>query len=167
MTVFDEDAVYSLSEKLGAVLREHCATLAAAESCTGGWVCQAVTDVAGSSAWFDRGFVTYTNEAKQDMLGVRGSVLIEHGAVSEATVKAMAAGALRNSHADCALAVSGIAGPAGAVPGKPVGTVWFAWQRRDGECVTRREQFNGDRRAVRIQAVAVALQGVLELYGKP
>jgi len=162
--MINENEIHRLAEAVGTVLLKSAATLAAAESCTGGWVCQAVTDIAGSSAWFDRGFVTYTNEAKREMLEVPESVLAEHGAVSEATVRAMAAGALGHSRADCALAVSGIAGPTGATPGKPVGTVWFAWQRRGGECVTRREQFDGDRRTVRIQAVATALRGVLALY---
>ena len=162
--MIQESELYKLAAELGGLLLQRGVKLAAAESCTGGWICQAVTDVAGSSAWFDRGFITYTNEAKQEMLGVPEAVLIEHGAVSEATVRAMAAGALRNSRADCAVAVSGIAGPTGAVPGKPVGTVWFAWAKRDGECVARREQFDGDRRAVRRQAVAVALQDILALY---
>ncbi len=162
----EEHKLYALAGRLGAVLRKHRQTLAAAESCTGGWVSQAVTDIAGSSAWFDRGFVTYTNAAKQELLDVPEAVLAGHGAVSEETVRAMVTGVLRHSPADCALAVSGIAGPSGATPGKPVGTVWFAWQRRGGECLTRREQFDGDRRSVRSQAVAVALQGVLELYGE-
>lgn len=161
----EENPIHALAERVGAVLRERGQTLAAAESCTGGWVSQAVTDIAGSSAWFDRGFVTYTNEAKQELLDVPAAVLAEHGAVSAETVRAMVAGVLRHSQADCALAVSGIAGPTGATPGKPVGTVWFAWQKRGGECLARREQFDGDRRAVRGQAVATALQGVLELYG--
>ncbi len=161
----EENELYALAERLGMALRDRGHMLTAAESCTGGWVCQAVTDVAGSSAWFDRGFVTYTNEAKRDLLAVPEAVLNEHGAVSEETVRAMAAGALSNSRADCAVAISGIAGPGGATPGKPVGTVWFAWQERDGECVVRRMQFGGNRRAVRIQAVAAALRGLLELYG--
>jgi len=161
----EDDELYALAGRVGAVLRERGQRLAAAESCTGGWVCQAVTDIAGSSAWFDRGFVTYTNAAKQALLGVPAAVLAGQGAVSEATVRAMVAGVLRNSEADCALAVSGIAGPTGATAAKPVGTVWFAWQTRDGACLTRREQFDGDRRAVRRQAVAAALQGVLALYG--
>ena len=160
-----DDEIYSLARQLGLILSRYGHKLAAAESCTGGWVCQAVTDVPGSSAWFDRGFVTYTDLAKQELLGVSESVLTTHGAVSLETVVAMAVGALRNSHADCVLAVSGIAGPTGATPGKPVGTVWFAWQRRDGVCATARKQFDGDRRAVRRQAVAVALQGILDIYG--
>ena len=160
-----EDEIYKLAGQVGTILHLRRQKLAAAESCTGGWVCQAVTDVPGSSAWFDRGFVTYTDLAKQELLGVPESALTTHGAVSLETVVAMAAGALRNSQADCVLAVSGIAGPTGATPGKPVGTVWFAWQRRDGVCVTERRQFDGDRRSVRRQAVAVALQGVLDIYG--
>jgi nicotinamide-nucleotide amidase len=163
--VAGEDELYTLAEQIGTVLRKQGDKLAAAESCTGGWVCQAVTDVAGSSAWFDCGFVTYTNTAKQQLLGVPESVLAAYGAVSEETVCAMAAGTLHHSQADCAVAVSGIAGPTGAVPGKPVGTVWFAWQQREGRCATRRIQFDGDRRSVRRQAVAVALQGILEMYG--
>jgi len=161
----EDHPIHALAERLGEALRERGQTLAAAESCTGGWICQAVTDIAGSSAWFDRGFVTYSNEAKQELLDVPAAVLAEHGAVSAETVRAMVAGVLRHSQADCALAVSGIAGPAGAAPGKPVGTVWFAWQQRGGECLTHRAQFDGDRRSVRGQAVATALRGVLELYG--
>jgi nicotinamide-nucleotide amidase len=160
----DDNEIQMLAFRVGAALRERSLYLAAAESCTGGWVCQAVTDIAGSSAWFERGFVTYTNTAKQDMLGVPSAVLDEHGAVSAATVRAMVDGVLSHSPADCALAVSGISGPTGATPGKPVGTVWFAWLRRGGDYVTRREQFDGDRRAVRQQAVTVALQGILNLF---
>jgi nicotinamide-nucleotide amidase len=165
MTMDGEGGLDALAGQIGTVLGKHGHKLAAAESCTGGWVCQAVTGVAGSSAWFDCGFVTYSNSAKQRLLGVPESVLADFGAVSEETVRAMAAGALRNSPADCVVAVSGIAGPTGATPGKPVGTVWFAWQRREGRCATRRMQFDGDRRSVRGQAVAVALQGILEMYG--
>lgn len=157
--------IAALAAQLGARLGALGQVLATAESCTGGWVSQAVTEVAGSSAWFDRGFVTYTNAAKQELLDVPAAVLAAHGAVSAETVRAMAAGALRHSHADCAVAISGIAGPTGAVPGKPVGTVWMAWQRRGGECVTHRAQFDGDRRTVRGLAVAAALQGILDLYG--
>jgi len=158
-----DEGLYRLAERLGAALKARGQTLAVAESCTGGWVCQCVTEVAGSSAWFDRGFVTYSNEAKQASLGVSASLLAAHGAVSEAVVLAMAQGALRASRADCGVAVSGIAGPGGAVPGKPVGTVWFAWCMRDGACLTRHECFAGDRQAVRRQAVAFALEGLLGL----
>jgi len=158
------EELYSLAESVGSLLLRRGHMLAAAESCTGGWVCQCITDVPGSSAWFDRGFVTYSNGAKREMLGVAESILNTYGAVSEETVRAMAAGALQHSPADCALAVSGIAGPGGATPGKPIGMVWFAWQRRDGECVTRLAQFDGDRRTVRREAVAAALRGVVEIY---
>ncbi|MDD5035875.1 MAG: nicotinamide-nucleotide amidase [Methylococcaceae bacterium] len=160
----DDETLYALSQRVGSLLLDRSQMLAAAESCTGGWVCQCLTEVAGSSRWFDRGFVTYSNEAKRELLGVEESILVEQGAVSEATVRAMTAGVLRNSQADCALAISGIAGPGGATVGKPVGTVWFAWQRRNGDCIARREWFDGDRRAVRRQAVALALQGILDLY---
>lgn len=159
-----DNTLYALAQQLGARLRSLDQTLAVAESCTGGWIGQAVTDVAGSSAWFDRGFVTYSNHAKQELLDVSAELLATHGAVSEETVRAMVAGALRHSHADCAVAVSGIAGPGGATSGKPIGTVWFAWQRRDGLSHARCECFDGDRRAVRGQAVLTALQGIMDLY---
>ncbi|WP_240342394.1 nicotinamide-nucleotide amidase [Methylococcus sp. EFPC2] len=159
-----EEELYRLAERLGACLLERGLKLATAESCTGGWVAQCVTDVAGSSAWFERGFVTYSNGSKQELLGVPSSVLEAYGAVSEETVRAMAAGALNASRADCAVAVSGIAGPSGAVPGKPVGTVWFAWATHTGAVATRCARYEGDRRAVRRQAVAEALRGVLALY---
>jgi nicotinamide-nucleotide amidase len=162
----DEKDLDALAERVGLLLLNRGQKLATAESCTGGWVSQCITGVPGSSAWFDRGFVTYSNEAKNELLGVSEIILNEHGAVSEETVRAMAAGALQRSSADCAVALSGIAGPTGATPGKPVGMVWFAWQRRDGEPRTRLAQFDGDRRAVRRQAVAMALRGVLELYSE-
>lgn len=135
--------------------------LAAAESCTGGWVAKVCTDLPGSSAWFERGFVTYTNEAKQEMLGVQASTLVARGAVSEATVAEMAQGALDNSHARVSLAISGIAGPGGATPEKPLGTVCFAWSVQGHKPQTERLCFDGDREQVRRQAVQHALDGVL------
>jgi len=138
--------------------------LATAESCTGGWIAKCLTDVAGSSEWFERGFVTYSNRAKQEMLDVKDATLIADGAVSEATVGEMVVGALRHSTAQCALAVSGIAGPGGGTADKPVGLVWFAWKRVDGLCRSRRQIFEGDREAVRFLAVRMALQGVLDEY---
>ncbi len=134
--------------------------MSAAESCTGGLVAKLCTDLAGSSAWFERGFVTYSNAAKQELLGVPEATLVAHGAVSEATVRAMAEGALAHSHAQVAVAISGIAGPSGGSAEKPVGTVWFAWA---GNGATRVEcrQFDGDRAAVREQAAACALRGLL------
>lgn len=137
--------------------------LATAESCTGGGVAQAVTEISGSSEWFERGFVTYANAAKVEMLGVSKETLHVHGAVSEATVREMAEGALRHSHAHLSLAVSGIAGPGGGTPEKPVGTVWFAWSQRGGPTHARLHRLTGSRAEIREQSVRIALQGLLEL----
>jgi len=153
-----------LSLRIGRSLLRRGLRLATAESCTGGWVAKAVTDIAGSSQWFAEGWVTYSNDAKHLRLGVPVSLLKRHGAVSEPTVAAMAKGALLRSRAGIALAVSGIAGPGGAVDGKPVGTVWFAWAVREGRVVrvrTLQKRFRGDRAAVRLSATRCALQGVL------
>jgi nicotinamide-nucleotide amidase len=155
--------VIKLAEQVGAALKAHGMMLATAESCTGGGIAQALTDISGSSAWFERGFVTYANVAKIEMLGVRPSTLEAHGAVSELTVREMAAGALAHSHADIALAVSGIAGPTGGTAEKPVGTVWFGWALRGGEVHARLHHLAGDRAAVREQSVQIALRGVLNL----
>ncbi|MEW6646006.1 MAG: nicotinamide-nucleotide amidohydrolase family protein [Pseudomonadota bacterium] len=160
MTDQDLDA---LAEQVAAALLERGWMLATAESCTGGWVAKVCTDLAGSSRWFERGFVTYTNEAKQEMLGVEPGVLAEQGAVSEATVRQMAAGALARSRARLALAISGIAGPGGATPFKPVGMVCLAWTVSGDAVVSCTRHFEGDRDAVRRQAVAAALQGVLDV----
>jgi len=141
--------------------------LATAESCTGGWIGECVTMVAGSSAWFDRGFITYTNEAKMQMLGVRADTLRSQGAVSEATVREMAAGALARSRAQVAVSVSGIAGPGGGSADKPVGLVWIGWCCADGAAHARSYRFEGDRDAVRRQAVVAALEGVIELAARP
>lgn len=157
-----ESVCYALARELGEVLSGQGLMLATAESCTGGWVSQCVTDVPGSSVWFDRGFVTYSNAAKTEMLNVDPVLIRLHGAVSEPVVRAMVAGALRFSQAGLALAISGLAGPGGGSADKPVGTVWFAWQRSGGESFSRCEVFPGDRRHVRQQAVMVALQGALE-----
>lgn len=134
-----------------------------AESCTGGWVAQVVTSVAGSSDWFERGFVTYSNDAKREILGVSGKTLEANGAVSEETAREMAKGALANSKATIALSVTGIAGPAGGSAGKPVGTVCFGWARKNGTPVTETRVFTGDREAVRRQSVVHALEKVLVL----
>jgi nicotinamide-nucleotide amidase len=155
--------LFALSEQVGSALQRRGAMLATAESCTGGWIAQAITSVAGSSDWFERGFVTYSDLAKQQMLGVRSETLAQHGAVSEQAVCEMAAGALRSSEAQIAVAVSGIAGPSGGTPEKPVGTVWFAWVADWAGTRARVGHFAGDRDAVRRQAVGMALQGVLEL----
>jgi nicotinamide-nucleotide amidase len=152
-----------LSEKVGKRLLDKQMLIATAESCSGGWVAKCLTDIAGSSGWFERGFVTYSNAAKQEMLGVPAALLAVHGAVSEAVVLAMAQGALAHSRANVALAISGIAGPGGAVPGKPVGTVCFAWCVDDGSSRVETACFSGDRSAVRRQSVVHALNGLLEL----
>lgn len=134
--------------------------LATAESCTGGMIAAACTDLAGSSAWFDRGFVTYSNEAKTEMLGVDAALITAHGAVSEPVARAMAEGALAHSKADVAVAVTGIAGPSGGSVDKPVGTVWFAWAMRGRATLAECGHFAGDREAVRSQACLHALRGV-------
>jgi nicotinamide-nucleotide amidase len=152
-----------LAVELGAALRRKRAKLAVAESCTGGWVAKCVTDVAGSSQWFDRGFVAYTNRAKQDLLGVSPQALLQFGAVSAQAAKEMAEGALIRSNADLALGITGIAGPDGGSPDKPVGTVWFGWATRGQPAETRQMRFDGDRDAVRRAAVAAALTRLIEL----
>lgn len=154
-----------LAEQLGTVLLERGEWLAAAESCTGGWLAQSVTAIAGSSAWFDRGFVTYSNAAKVEMLGVPETTLDRHGAVSEATARAMAQGALTHSRADWSVAITGIAGPSGGSVEKPVGTVCFAWAGRDVGCEACTCHFAGDRAAVREQSVEYALASLLARIG--
>lgn len=150
-----------LAKRVGQRLKAAGQVLVTAESCTGGWVAQAVTSIAGSSDWFERGFVTYSNAAKQELLGVRQSILKKHGAVSEQTAREMAQGALARSQGTLALAVTGIAGPGGGSPDKPVGTVCFAWVR--GKNIkSEMRRFSGDRDSVRRQSVIRALEGVLE-----
>jgi len=155
--------LYELAAEVGAALKARGFALATAESCTGGWIGAAVTAVPGSSEWFECGFITYTNVAKHEMLGVGKNVLREFGAVSEQTVAAMVAGALAHSHAQVAVAVSGVAGPTGGTPAKPVGTVCIAWGLRSGQAVAETRLFAGDREAVRRQSVECALAGVLAL----
>ena len=151
-----------LAKRVGERLAASGQVLAIAESCTGGWVAQAVTAIAGSSDWFDRGFVTYSNDAKQEMLGVRADTLARHGAVSEHTALEMAQGALARSKATVTLAVTGVAGPGGGSAEKPVGMVCFAWANRQG-ATTEAMRFSGDRESVRRQSVVHALEGVLKL----
>lgn len=158
--------LYELAVQVGVALRTRKQTLAIAESCTGGWIAKVATDVPGSSGWFDRGFVTYSNAAKTELLGVQESTLASHGAVSAQVVAEMVAGALERSRADMVLAVSGIAGPDGGSPDKPVGTVYFAWAQRLGAVQGERRHFAGNRDAVRLQAVAAALQGVLDVFAR-
>ena len=153
-------------ERLASALAARGERIATAESCTGGLVAAACTARAGSSDWFERGFVTYSNEAKTELLGVDAALIAAHGAVSEEVARAMAAGALARSRATLAAAVTGIAGPGGAVPGKPVGTVWLAWGRR-GALHAERLQLGGDRDAVRAATVAQALQRLAEAAEQP
>ena len=155
----------ALVQAIGAVLRERHWRLVTAESCTGGGVAAALTSVAGSSDWFDGGFVTYSNALKMALLGVDATVLQQQGAVSAAAVQAMASGALQRTGAQLALAVSGIAGPGGGTVEKPVGLVWFAWAGAEGPVRCSAGQFAGDRAAVRAQAVTRALEGVLQYMG--
>lgn len=157
-----DDTLYRLAEAVGGELKRRAMMLVTAESCTGGWVGEAITAVPGSSHWFDRGFITYTNEAKQEMLGVAATTLAQHGAVSELTVREMVLGALNNSRSQVALAISGIAGPGGGTPEKPVGTVCFAWGVANGTVDSERKQFDGDRYEVRRLAVEHGLHGLLE-----
>jgi nicotinamide-nucleotide amidase len=151
----------ALAQSVGERLKAARAKLVTAESCTGGWAAQVVTSVAGSSAWFERGFVTYSNEAKRELLGVQENTLRAHGAVSEETAREMAQGALSRGHGTVALAVTGVAGPGGGTRDKPVGMVCFAWaSERSVSSETR--QFSGDRESVRRQSVVRALEGVLQ-----
>lgn len=154
----------TLSEKVGQALLNKNLMLTTAESCTGGWVAEVITRISGSSGWFERGFVTYTNEAKREMLGVKAKTLQQHGAVSEATVKEMAEGALKKSRAQIALAISGIAGPTGGTADKPVGTVCFAWAGvgLETKTKTKTQRFFGDRQQVRSQSVEYVLLHLLE-----
>jgi nicotinamide-nucleotide amidase len=158
-----DKTLYALAARLGEALKAQGLMLATAESCTGGWVAQAVTAVPGSSQWFERGFVTYTYISKREMLGVSQDTMGAHGAVSEQTVREMVVGALANSHAQIAVAISGTAGPDGGTPGKPVGTVCFAWAVKNGEPKSATLHLAGDREGVRRAAVKAALEGVLGL----
>ena len=158
-----EEGITRLARALGRACERRGVMVVTAESCTGGGVAEAITRIAGCSAWFDRAFITYCNEAKVAMLGVREATLAAHGAVSEAVAREMAAGALDRSLARVGVAVTGIAGPGGATAGKPVGTVWFAWAARGEAVQARLLQLHGNREAIRRQAVTVALQGLLDL----
>ena len=158
----DDQELEELSLRLGRALRVRGWRVATAESCTGGWIAKALTDVPGSSQWFESGLVTYSNAAKSALLGVAQSVLEDHGAVSEATVRAMAQGARTRLGTELAVAVSGVAGPDGGAPEKPVGTVWFAWATPTSTSAVRRH-FMGGREAVRRQSVALALERLIDL----
>jgi nicotinamide-nucleotide amidase len=157
-----EDDITRLAARVGEACVRGDLDIVTAESCTGGGVAEAITRIAGSSAWFDRGFVTYSNNAKEALIGVSHETLVTYGAVSEEVVREMAAGAMNHSTARVSVAITGIAGPGGATPGKPVGLVWFAWGIRGGEIQSREFRFAGDRQQVRRQAVEMALQGLID-----
>ena len=160
----DDDVIAKRVAELAGLLESRGLHVSTAESCTGGWLAKCLTDLPGSSDYFDRGWVTYSNAAKQELLGVPGRLLLRQGAVSAAAALAMLRGTLRASRATVAIAVTGIAGPAGATPGKPVGTVWIAWGRRSRgrlRLTTREYRFRGDRDAIRRRSVAAALRGLL------
>lgn len=160
---FPTDAqLRALAEQVAESVQRHRLMLVTAESCTGGWIAKTLTDLPGSSAWFDAGVVTYSYEAKQALLGVNPHTLQRTGAVSEETALEMVSGALARFGAGVAVAVTGIAGPSGGTPDKPVGTVWIGWKRHGGYAHARLFHFGGDREAVRRQSVAAALSGVLQ-----
>ncbi|MEA1064206.1 nicotinamide-nucleotide amidase [Apirhabdus apintestini] len=160
----NDSELMALSQSLGEALRRRSQTVTAAESCTGGWVAKVLTDIAGSSAWFERGFVTYSNDAKAQMLGVSLDALSAFGAVSEPVVRQMAQGALLAAKADYAIAISGIAGPDGGSVEKPVGTVWFGFATQENRILTYRKCFSGDREAIRMQATAFALKTLWQQF---
>ena len=164
----EDPTLQELSRKVVEQLATAGKSLATAESCTGGWIAKAITDVPGSSACFGYGIVSYSNSAKESILGVEHQTLLDYGAVSEAVVREMAEGALDKSGADISVAVSGVAGPDGGTDEKPVGTVWFAWSCRGSSGIatdTDLQRFDGDRDAVRLQTVLHGLNGVLERLG--
>jgi len=164
VAIVTDEILEHLAGEVVSRLSDASLSLVTAESCTGGWVAKLITDIPGSSPVIERGFVTYSNTSKQDLLSVPGSIITEHGAVSESCVKAMVAGALRNSQATLGLAITGIAGPGGGSAEKPVGTVWLSWAG-PGWLKVEQHQFDGNRDAVRRQAARRALQGVLEFSG--
>jgi nicotinamide-nucleotide amidase len=155
-----DNELFELAQQLGRLLKSKEKKIATAESCTGGWIAQTITEVSGSSAWFDRGFVTYSNSAKNQMLGVKHETLDKFGAVSAQTATEMANGALANSDADCAIAVTGIAGPDGGSSEKPVGTVFIAWAYKNQDVKVVQKKLTGNRYQIRRQTVKIALQGV-------
>ena len=159
----NDEFLLDQAKTLADSLLQHDIMLTTAESCTGGGISHLLTAIPGSSAWFERGFVTYSNEAKQDMLAVSALTLENFGAVSEECAAQMAEGAVAHSRADLAVSVTGIAGPDGGSPARPVGTVCFGWSRRGASTLTALHLFEGDREAVRQQSISMALQGLIEL----
>jgi nicotinamide-nucleotide amidase len=162
MVSYSDASLNELTQQVAGCLLENKLRLVTAESCTGGWVAKCCTDLAGSSVWFERGFVTYSNQAKQTELHVSASTLLNHGAVSSAVVEEMAHGALTSSDANISVSISGIAGPDGGTKEKPVGTVWIAWGNRSGTIHSQCFHFEGNRDLVRRQAVHHALQGIIK-----
>ena len=156
-----------LAREVGDTLLQNHLVLTTVESCTGGWVAEAITSIAGSSSWFERGFVTYSNEAKQELVSVRKETLLQYGAVSREVAREMSLGGVDASRADLAVAVTGIAGPDGGTLQKPVGTVWVAWGNRSGKVREEHFQFDGDREAVRRATVEQSLVGILEFLKSP
>jgi nicotinamide-nucleotide amidase len=161
MNPWDDAALRALAERAGSALLARRQRVTLAESCTGGWVAKSLTDIPGSSEWFERGYVTYSNAAKEQALGVSAEVIRTFGAVSRACAEQMAAGALHCSAAELSVAITGIAGPDGGTPDKPVGLVWFARAQRAGPAIALEELFSGDREAVRRAAVATALRLII------
>ena len=153
----------SLSARLGDLLLNNGLFVATAESCTGGGVAEIITRTPGSSGWFERGFVSYSNTSKHELLGIGTGMLEKYGAVSREVAEAMVSGAIKNSHAQTGLAITGIAGPAGGSDEKPAGTVWIAWQIKNNDPVCKHFLFHGDRKQVRMQACQEALQGLINL----
>ena len=163
LTGYDDAALHQLAEQVGDRLRANRQMVCTAESCTGGWIAKMITDIPGCSDWFDCGLAAYSYEAKQALLGVRQETLVQFGAVSRETVLEMVSGALITSGASLAVAVTGIAGPTGGTPEKPVGMVWVGWKRRGRYPIAEAFRFAGDREAIRRQTVAVALRGLLAI----
>ena len=159
--------LFALAEQLGRLLTANGKKIVTAESCTGGWIAQTITEIPGSSVWFDRGFISYSNAAKVQMLGVNPQTLEKYGAVSVETATEMAAGAIAHSDADLAIAVTGIAGPDGGSPDKPVGSVFIAWNYKNGDSKVDKKQFSGNRQQIREQTVKIAIEGVLQAAHKP
>lgn len=159
----DDMVLQDLARQAGTALSQQELMLATAESCTGGWLGQTITSIAGSSAWYERGFITYAAISKHEMLGVSNATLEQYGAVSEQTASEMAVGAIARSHGQVAVSITGIAGPDGATPEKPVGMVCFAWIMKEGMALAETRYFSGSREEIRRQSVAGALQGVIDL----
>jgi nicotinamide-nucleotide amidase len=162
-TDMDDMMLQDLAMQVGTALAQQELMLVTAESCTGGWLGQVITSVAGSSGWYERGFITYATASKQEMLGVSNATLEQYGSVSEQTASEMAAGAIARSHAQVAVSVTGIAGPDGGIEEKPVGMVCFAWIMKEGMALAETRYFSGSREEIRRQSVSGALQGLIDL----